>query len=173
MRCPALSGRRRRRKTKSPGFVSPLPGIVDADARKSLNVCFGMIPSSILNPERRSQRGIKAVVSAGNVQKSTHTTRAVNPGRGNSGIGFLMDFETPNQDSRRKFLTFRDEIEAIIHSVDQIHVRESRWSEHDFGTLRSSLRSMTGLILRADIGFHINYPGLHPVIGSLADEELS
>lgn len=67
-----------------------------------------------------------------------------------------QNFQAANQNSGRIVLSFSHDIEAVVHPIDEIDIRESGRAEHDFRACRSAFGCMAGFILRPDIGFDVN-----------------
>src|SRR5258708_35936962 len=50
----------------------------------------------------------------------------------------------------------RDDVEAVVHSIDQIYVGVTAAHEHHVGARGSSFRSMTREVVRTDVGLRFD-----------------
>jgi hypothetical protein len=62
------------------------------------------------------------------------------------------------------------DIEHVVHPVNQVHIRMTGRSEHDFGPFRPPLRSVARQIVSADVGFCFYDPRTQFPAANAADE---
>jgi hypothetical protein len=65
---------------------------------------------------------------------------------------------SPYQNRLRVALFARDQVEHVVHAVDQIDVSIARRPKHDLGALRPTLRRMTREVVRTNVRLGFDYP---------------
>ena len=83
-------------------------------------------------------------------------------------IHSLERLDGPHEHGRRPTLRFRDKVQAVVHTVDKVHVGIAGRTEHDGISFRPAESSMGGQIVGTDVGLDFNDPA-----NSYAGEVLS
>ena len=63
-----------------------------------------------------------------------------------------------HEQGRRPTLRFCDNVQAVVHTVDKVHVRIAGWAEHDSVAFRTAESSVGRQVIDADVGLDFNDP---------------
>src|ERR1039458_6424714 len=62
-------------------------------------------------------------------------------------------FEGANEDASRDAGWFADQVEALIHPIDEVHIGVARRPKDDLGARSNAARGVGGLVVCAQVGF--------------------
>lgn len=133
--------------------------MADANARRTHDA-LGAFASTRLNPQVRIGNQIATVVAHREPQRSTDEGW---PG------GVSDAIQSADENRTGAPLLLGDDVEAMVHAVGEVHVREARGTEHD-PVARSALavRRVRGGIIRIDLHLD-NAPAQDRTVDAVAD----
>jgi len=129
----------------------PVSGVLDPDSRSfDDDIGFGVAL-------RRDVKAIAQQVVCVEAFVDVHCP-AKQAGALSSPFDILHRFDRSQQHGGRMTFALGYHIHAVVHSVDQINVGVSRWTEHDFCATGQALGGMCGEIVRSEICLHFYNP---------------
>src|SRR5689334_7720188 len=142
--------------SKSIGLLGPRSRIADTDPRKRSDFPSQELRPSVLEPEIYASGHVNAVQRPIDIERAAEASGSIDQ--------LAVDLHRPDQDRRRVLGCLGHYIQAMVHTVNQIDIGDSRRTEQHVGPGRPSLRCMAGFVVRSDIGLDLDdLPRDHPL----------
>ena len=137
--------------------------MADADPRRDRNLRWRL---AIVSDGERASGHVRAVQLPGDAHCQGELTGAGGqivdgPGRRAAGAHFIntgQGFEGPDEDTARNSLPFGDQVQALVHSVNEVDIGVAGRAEEHPGAGRNSFRGMRCKVVEAEIGLCLDDP---------------
>jgi hypothetical protein len=149
-----------------PGQLTPVPRVVDTDPG-SLEDIRGVRPEAVVDDieSRRFQQRP--------AQASIHLERLADQCRPRAAADAGPRLQGADQNRLRGALLASDEVQAVVHPVDEIHVGPARRPEHHTRSRGEASKGVRGAVLGSAVGLDLDQPPPAHHAAHLSNQQLA